>query len=315
MSKLLVFGHRNPDTDSICSALVYAYLLNHIGVVAEPVRLGDVSDETDYALRYFQAEAPRYVETVAHEVTAVALVDHNEPQQSVRDIDQVQVVRVVDHHRIHQFQTNVPLYYRAEPVGCTATILYKLFQEHHVAIDEQRAGLMLSAILSDTMVFRSPTCTEEDRMIGQKLALIARVDAEQYGMDLLRAGTHVVGKSPQQLLEGDCKAFSIGTYAVEIAQVNVVDVQDVLVNRDAIEHGIQQRIAERELQLFLFLITDIVRQDSLALVYGARASLVERAFGVTLEGNQAWLPGIVSRKSQVIPPLNEAVISTTAIGH
>lgn len=137
MSKVLIFGHKNPDTDTICSAIAYAELKNKLGMEAEPVRLGEINGETQYALDQFKAEVPRLVETVANETDSVILVDHNERQQSVDDLDQVRVLEVIDHHRIANFETSDPLYYRAEPVGCTATILNKLYKENGVDIKKK----------------------------------------------------------------------------------------------------------------------------------------------------------------------------------
>jgi manganese-dependent inorganic pyrophosphatase len=306
MSTVLVFGHRNPDTDSICSAIAYAHLLNKTGIPAEAVRLGHINDETAYALRTFAWTEPRLVERVAAETDVVALVDHNEWQQSAEDIGHVRISRVIDHHRVHNFQTETPLYYRAEPLGCTATILYKLYREYDVPIEPKMAGLMVSAIVSDTLLLRSPTCTDEDRTIAAQLAEIADVDIEQYGMEMLRAGTDVGQKTAEQLLDMDCKSFSIDAMQVRIAQVNVISPLDVLDQREDIVLCMEQRIASERLDLFLFLITDIVHQDSIALAYGPHAQLVERAFGVLLHDHEAKLPGIVSRKSQVIPPLTHA---------
>lgn len=162
MEKVLIFGHKNPDTDTICSAIAYAELKTKLGMDVEPVRLGEMNGETKYALDYFKVEAPRLVEKVANEVKNVILVDHNERQQSADDINEVRVLEVIDHHRIANFETSDPLYYRAEPVGCTATILNKLYKENGVQIRKEIAGLMLSAIISDSLLFKSPTCTSED---------------------------------------------------------------------------------------------------------------------------------------------------------
>ena len=188
MTKTLVFGHKNPDTDTICSAISYAELKKAQGADIEAVRLGELNSETAFVLDYFQVTAPRLVQTVANEVSEVALVDHNERQQSVDDIDDVTVTAVVDHHRIANFETSDPLYYRAEPVGCTTTILLKMFRENEVEVSKTVAGLMLSAIISDTLLFQSPTCTQEDKVAAQKLAQIADVDIQSYGMEMLKAG-------------------------------------------------------------------------------------------------------------------------------
>lgn len=173
MAKTLIFGHKNPDTDTITSAIVYSYLKNQLGFDTEAVRLGNVNGETQYALDTFKVEAPRLVDKVAGEAYEVILVDHNERQQSADDIDQVRVTEVIDHHRIANFETSHPLYYRAEPVGCTATILNKLFKEKNVAIPKEIAGLMVSAIVSDTLLLKSPTCTDEDVAAARELADIA----------------------------------------------------------------------------------------------------------------------------------------------
>ncbi|WP_336771555.1 manganese-dependent inorganic pyrophosphatase [Paenibacillus sp. MMO-58] len=307
MEKTLIFGHKNPDTDTICSAIAYAKLKSKLGFNVEAVRLGDVNGETQYALDYFKTEAPRFVETVAGEVNNVILVDHNERQQSVSDIDQVRVVEVIDHHRIANFETAAPLYFRAEPVGCTATILNKLYKENGVAIGKEAAGLMLSAIISDSLLFKSPTCTEQDVAAARELAEIAGVDAEVYGLEMLKAGADLRDKTIEQLLSLDAKEFSMGSAKVEIAQVNAVDTNDVLVRQADLEAAINETIAKKGLDLFVFVVTDILNSDSIALTLGAKANAVEQAYNVTLEGNKALLKGVVSRKSQIVPILTETL--------
>lgn len=306
MDKVLIFGHKNPDTDTICSAIAYAELKSALGKHVEAVRLGEVNGETQYALDYFKQAAPRLVETVANEVKDVILVDHNERQQSASDIDQVRVIEVIDHHRIANFETSGPLYYRAEPVGCTATILLKLYKENGVAVKKEIAGLMLSAIISDSLLFKSPTCTEEDVAAARELAAIAGVDAEAYGLEMLKAGADLSDKSIEQLLNLDAKEFSMGNAKVVIAQVNAVDVNDVLARKSELEAAIRQIIADKNLDLFLFVVTDILNNDSIGLAIGNAADAVETAYGVQLDANTATLKGVVSRKSQIVPVLTEA---------
>ncbi|EHB67140.1 manganese-dependent inorganic pyrophosphatase [Paenibacillus lactis] len=306
MAKTLIFGHKNPDTDTICSAIAYADLKKQLGLDAEPVRLGEVNGETAYALKYFNVEAPRLVETVANEAQDVILVDHNERQQSASDIEQVRVVEVIDHHRIANFETSQPLYYRAEPVGCTATILNKIYKEKGIAVRKEIAGLMLSAIISDSLLFKSPTCTEEDVAAARELAEIAGVDAESYGLDMLKAGADLSDKTIEQLISLDAKEFSMGAAKVEIAQVNAVDTNDVLSRQADLEEAIQGIIAKKNLDLFVFVVTDILNNDSIALALGKDAKAVERAYNVSLSDNKALLKGVVSRKSQIVPVLTEA---------
>ncbi|MGE7822766.1 manganese-dependent inorganic pyrophosphatase [Paenibacillus sp. FSL W7-1279] len=306
MAKTLIFGHKNPDTDTICSAIAYADLKNQLGLSAEPVRLGDVNGETQYALDYFKVEAPRFVETVANEAQDVILVDHNERQQSASDIDQVRVIEVIDHHRIANFETSHPLYYRAEPVGCTATILNKIYKEKGIAVRKEIAGLMLSAIISDSLLFKSPTCTDEDIAAARELAEIAGVDADSYGLEMLKAGADLSDKTIAQLISLDAKEFQMGGAKVEIAQVNAVDTNDVLSRQAELEDAIQAIIADKNLDLFVFVVTDILNNDSIALALGKESKAVEKAYNVSLSENKALLKGVVSRKSQIVPVLTEA---------
>ncbi|TXC91308.1 manganese-dependent inorganic pyrophosphatase [Metabacillus litoralis] len=306
MEKVLVFGHKNPDTDTICSAIAYAELKNKIGQNAEPIRLGEVSGETQFALDYFKKDAPRLVEKVASEASSVILVDHNERQQSADDITEVRVLEVIDHHRIANFETSDPLYYRAEPVGCTATILNKMYKENGVQIEKETAGLMLSAIISDSLLFKSPTCTQEDIDAAKELAEIAGVDAQVYGLDMLKAGADLSDKSVQQLISLDAKEFQMGSSKVEIAQVNAVDTNDVLKHKAEIEATLAKVVEDKQLDLFLFVITDILTNDSVAVAIGNETAKVEQAFNVSLDNNEAVLKGVVSRKKQIVPVLTEA---------
>ncbi|WP_339063834.1 manganese-dependent inorganic pyrophosphatase [Tepidibacillus marianensis] len=303
MEKILVVGHKNPDTDSICSAIAYSDLKNKLGLHAEPVRLGEINSETKFALIHFQMEAPRLVETVANEVKSIILVDHNERQQSVDDRDQVRVLEVIDHHRIANFETSGPLYYRCEPVGCSSTIINKMYKENGVSIRKEVAGLMLSAIISDTLLFKSPTCTQEDVDAVKELAEIAGVEIEQYGLEMLKAGADLSDKTTDQLISLDSKEFPMGNYKVEIAQVNAVDTNDVYSRQAELETAIQSKIDEKGLDLFVLVVTDILNNDSKILALGRDTKAVEEAFDVKLENHTALLKGVVSRKKQVVPVL------------
>lgn len=306
MEKLLVFGHQNPDTDAVTSAISFAHYLNQMGVEAEAVALGEVNEETDFALRHFEADFPRVITTASNEVSAVALVDHNEFQQSVSDISNLEVKYVVDHHRISNFETANPLYYRAEPVGCTNTIIYKLFKEAEIAIPSQIAGLMVSAIISDTLLFKSPTCTAEDIKAAQALAELAELDLEAYGLELLKAGTALEKKSNEALLNMDAKSFSMGDKIVRVGQVNTVDIDEVLERQKDLEKLMEVTNASEGYDLFVLMITNIIENDSKILAVGSGAAKVETAFDVTLKDHTALLEGVVSRKKQVIPQLTEA---------
>ncbi|QQP69278.1 manganese-dependent inorganic pyrophosphatase [Carnobacterium sp. CS13] len=307
MSKVLIFGHQNPDTDAIASAISFAYLQNQLGVEAEAVALGEVGEETRHALDYFKFEAPRVVETVANETDKVMLVDHNEFQQSVSDIRDVEILAVVDHHRIANFETANPLYYRAEPVGCTNTILLKLYKENNIEIPAALAGLMLSAIVSDSLLFKSPTCTEEDIQAAKELAEIAKVDVNEYGLEMLKAGTDLSEKSAIELIDMDAKSFPMGDKQVRVAQVNVVDVNDVFSKQAELETAMLQTNEAEQYDLFVLVVTNILDSDSVVLAVGNPIEAVEEAFNVTLENNKAVLKGVVSRKKQIVPQLTAAL--------
>ncbi|WP_252315977.1 manganese-dependent inorganic pyrophosphatase [Sinobaca sp. H24] len=307
MSKLLVFGHKSPDIDTICSAIAHAALKNKTGDEAEAVRLGEINGETQYALDYFKIEAPRLVESVSNETDRVSLVDHNEAQQSVDDLAEVSIKEVIDHHRIANFQTSEPLYYRAEPVGCTATILNKMYKEYGVEIDKSTAGLMLSAIISDSLLFKSPTCTHEDVVAAEELAGIAGVDTDSYGLEMLKAGADISGKTEEELISLDAKEFSMGNAKVQIAQVNAIDPNEVLERQTEIEKVMNEAVQNNGLDLFVFVVTDILNSDSIAVAVGEKTDAVEKAFNVTLSNNKAVLEGVVSRKKQIVPVLTDAL--------
>ena len=305
MSKILVFGHKNPDTDTITSAIVYAYLKQQLGTDAEAVRLGDVNNETKFALEKFGFEAPRLIANVEDEAEKVILVDHNEFQQSADGIEEVQITEVIDHHRIANFQTADPLYFRAEPVGCTATILNKLFKENGVEVPANIAGLMLSAIVSDTLLFKSPTCTEQDVQAGKELAEIAGVDVADYGLAMLKAGADLSDKSLEDLLSLDAKGFEFGEYKSVVAQVNAVDIEDVLGRQEELVNLLNKNVADNGLDLFFFVVTDILNNDSTAVAVGQVAEAAAKAFGAEIVNGRIALPGVVSRKKQIVPVLTE----------
>lgn len=301
-----IFGHKNPDTDTIASALVVANIESLLGNDAVPYRLGEINSETAYALKYFGVEAPALLNEVGAE-DEVILVDHNERQQSAPGIENATVTKVFDHHRIANFETESPLYYRAEPVGCTATILNKVYKENNLTISKESAGLMLSAIISDTLLFKSPTTTEEDINAASELKEIAGIDLEVYGLEMLKAGASTADKTAQQLVTGDAKTFVIGEKSVRIAQINVVDVDEVFARREEIEIAINEEIELENYDLFTLIVTDILNSNSKVLALGKEFSSVERAFDVALDQNTAVLEGVVSRKKQVVPNITKAL--------
>ena len=302
---ILVFGHKNPDTDTICSAIAYAELKNKLGKDVKAVRLGEINEETKYALNYFKAEKPELVENVAGR--EIILVDHNERTQTADGFEEAKVLELIDHHRISNFNVDEPLYARVEPVGCTATIILKLFKENGLTPSKETAGLMLSAIISDTLLFKSPTCTQCDAKAGKELAEIAGVDLKEYGLEMLKAGTALGDKSEAELLNMDMKIFEIDGAKIGVAQVNTVNEAEVLERKEKLLAEIDNIIAKEGLKFFMLAITNILTNDSAALISGDGNDVVEKAFGEKVDSNLVTLRGVVSRKKQIIPPLTKAI--------
>lgn len=306
MEKVYVFGHTNPDTDATTSSIVMANLERKLGNEgATAYRLGKLNKETEYALNYFGVEAPELLEEV-EEKANVILVDHNSFAQSVKGIEKANILKVVDHHCIAtDFETATPLFYYAKPVGCTETILFELYKLNNIEIEPKIAGLMLSAIISDTLLFKSPTCTDADVKVAKELATIANVDLEKYGMDMLKAGTDLSDFTADELINIDSKEFDANGLKVQVAQVNTADISEVLKGKAEIENAIKNFISVNGTDLFMLAITDIINSNSQAIVLGNRVDVVEKAFNVKLEDNMAFLPGVVSRKKQIIPVIKE----------
>ncbi len=304
MKKTYIFGHKNPDTDTITSSLVMEDFERKMGnteVVA--CRLGNINKETEFVLKYIGVDAPMLIERV-EDGENVILVDHNSPKESVENVENANILRVVDHHRI-VIQTANPIFYRAEAVGCTETIMYKLYKENNLEIDKKIAMLMLSAIISDTLLLKSPTCTQDDVKTVQELAKIAEIDYQEYGMEMLKAGTDLSDFTPEELLNIDSKEIDLKDVKSIIAQVNTASIPDVMSMKADIEKAINKVIEEKGLDLFVFLITDIINSNSQVIALGDKAQIVETSYNVVLNDNTALLKGVVSRKKQVVPILTE----------
>ena len=308
MSKILVFGHQNPDSDAIGSSYAFAYLAREAyGLDTEVGALGEPNEETAFVLDYFGVAAPRVITSAKAEgAEQVILTDHNEFQQSVADIAEVEVYGVVDHHRVANFETASPLYMRLEPVGSASSIVYRMFKEHGVEVPKEIAGLLLSGLISDTLLLKSPTTHPTDKVIAPELAELAGVNLEEYGLAMLKAGTNLASKSAEELIDIDAKTFELNGNNVRVAQVNTVDIAEVLERQAEIEAAIEKAIADNGYSDFVLMITDIINSNSEILAIGSNMDKVEAAFNFVLENNHAFLAGAVSRKKQVVPQLTES---------
>ena len=303
MAKTYIFGHKNPDTDSITSSLVMANLETKLGNDVVACRQGSVNKETEYVLNYLGVDAPEMLPEL-EAGTNVILVDHNSPSESVDNLNDLNILKVIDHHPI-ALKTSYSLYYRAEPVGCTETILYKMYKENNVEVDKKIATLMVSAIISDTLLLKSPTTTEEDKAAVKELSAIAGIDPNVYGLDMLKAGTDLSSFTTDEILHLDAKRIDFKAVKAIVNQVNTASIPEVMTMKADLEARMNEIIDEEGLDLFMLLITDIVNSNSQVIALGKNASLVEKAYGVTLEDNTALLEGVVSRKKQVVPVMTD----------
>ena len=237
----------------------------------------------------------------------VILVDHNERGQAVEGIEEAKIVEIIDHHRLGGIQTSEPIYTHAEPVGCTATIVANMHWHRDIDIPASIAGLLLSAIISDTVLFKSPTCTEYDKMTAKRLAEIAGVDINEYGLAMLKAGSGIGDMTPSEIAKNDLKEFRIGDYRIIVSQISVMDEKEVLdLEPELIEA--MGHICEKEgFDMSLVMVTNILEEATTLLYAGSPKTLIGEAFHKDASGTHIYLPGVMSRKKQIIPPLSEAV--------
>lgn len=236
----------------------------------------------------------------------VILIDHNERAQTVTGIDEAHIVEVIDHHRIADFQTMGQIYFRSEPVGCTGTIVAKMYKENHIVPDKKVAGLIASAIISDTLLFKSPTCTAIDKEMCLYMGEVAGIDIDKYGMDMLIAGTSLEGKTEEEIYFTDQKAFTLGKYKASVAQINTADLKSLYNKKDALLHLMNHLCETKGYDFAVLMMTDIVIQGSELLAAGPNRELLISAFGMSSSEDSIFLPGVVSRKKQIIPKLMNA---------
>ena len=306
-NKVLIFGHKNPDTDSICSSLVKEKLKKKMGKEnCVAVRLGKINKETKYVLNYLKIKEPELIEVIK-EGQEVILIDHNEFNQSADGIEKAKILEVVDHHRISNFETSEPLYYTAKPFGCTSTILFEEYKKNEVQISEEEAILMASSIMSDTLLLKSPTTTDHDKKALEELEKVAGINLKEYGLEMLKAGTDLNDFTVEELISLDAKSLDKDGTKFIIAQVNTVNISEVLKRQEELERAIEKEIKEKELKLFVFAITDILNSNSEIIALGEKADIIEKAFGKKLDNNRAFLEGVVSRKKQLLPNIDKNI--------
>ena len=299
-----VIGHKSPDTDSVTAAIAYAELMKAKGEDYVAVMSGKMNPETETVLKQFGFAAPEIMTDATGK--KVALVDHSDLAQAPDNLSAGEVVAVVDHHKIGDVTTNQPIFFCNMPVGCTCTVLKVLYDLEGVAVAPKVAGIMLSAILSDTVNFKSPTCTPADKKAVAELAAIAGVkDTDAIFMEMLKAKSAVAGVPAMELLHRDYKDFDMKGKKVGVGQLELATLDQVADMREALYNAMkEQKGSERH--SVLLMLTDVVKEGTDLLVLSDDPALIEGAFGKKLSGNSMWIDGMMSRKKQTIPNLQKA---------
>ena len=297
-------GHKIPDSDSICSAIALSYLKTTIGEETVPARLGELSPETLFILDKFGFEQPELKTSYAGE--SLYVVDHSDRVQGPDDIDEATILGIIDHHKLGDITTSTPLECWIRPVGCTNTIIKMMYDFHGVEIPKNIAGAMMCAILSDTVIFKSPTCTTADIKCVEALAEIAGIeDPKALGMEMFKVKSAVEGTPVRDLVLRDFKDFDMNGKKVGIGQLEVIDLAIFDAMKADLQADIAALKAEGERHSVMLLLTDIMKEGSEILVVSDDEALTEKAYGSASTDGKVWIDGIMSRKKQVVPPLQE----------
>ena len=296
-----VFGHKVPDSDSIVGAIAIAYLKNQVEKEEYiPARQGDISAETEFILNKFGGKLPELKTSVAGE--RVYLVDDSDSLLFQDDIREATILGITDHHKLGDLTTNAPLEMWVRPIGCSNTVVYEMYQSYGVEIPKNIAGMMMMAILSDTVIFKSPTCTKVDTKAVKELAKIAGVeDYKALGMEMFIVKSAVDDSSARELNTRDYKAFDMNGSMVGVNQLEMIDISALDDRKEEIFKDMRDLKEEKGLHTFLVLLTDIMKEGSQLLCVSDDISKIEKAFGKAMKGDEVWLPGVLSRKKQVIP--------------
>jgi len=302
---LYTCGHKIPDSDSIVSAIAMAYLQNKLGKDTKAVRQGDINPETKYILDKFNLEAPELKTSFAG--CNLFMTDYNNYTEGPDDLKEANIIGIVDHHKLGGLITSGPLDVWIRAVGCTNTIIKEMFDYYDVEIPKDIAGAMMCAILSDTVIFKSPTCTKIDTKICKELAAICEIkDYKAIGMEMFKVKSQVDGVPLRELVKRDFKNFDMHGNKVGIGQLEVVNLSIFDKIKDDLITDIEALRVEEDCDTVLLLLTDIMEVGSQILVATKSKDIVEKAWNIKIENNQFWLKGCLSRKKQIVPFLEPA---------
>ena len=300
-----IFGHKNPDSDSVCAAIALADLKTKLGVESVAAVQGDLNPESKFVLGKFGVNAPELLSSGAGK--QVILVDHSDLAQSLDDLAEAEILGIVDHHKLGDVTTPNPLEAWIWPVGCSCTVLKAMYDFFGVEIPKDIAGIMLCAILSDTVIFKSVTCTEKDKEACEALAKISgESDLKSLGMEMFKVKSAIEGTPARELVLRDYKDFDMSGNKVGIGQLEVVDLSLLDSVKPALVEDIKALKEEGGRHSVFLMLTDIIKEGTEMLIASDDPSVVEKAFGVAPAEGKVWLDGVMSRKKQVVPNLEKA---------
>lgn len=299
---IYLVSHKNPDTDSIASSLVAKDLLQRMGQRIEVCRIGEINKETSYVLDYLGEKAPSLIKNLAGK--KIFLVDHNEIEQGGKGMEKAEIVGILDHHRLGGIETTLPIFFRTEPLGSTSSLVFKIFKEKGFSLNNKQATLLLAGIISDTLKFVSPTTTVEDKKFAKELEKISGEDIKKLSQGMFKARFDISGVGLKDLLTKDYKEFKLGNKIVGIAAWETPSPQRIIEKKFQIIKELKKMKKERKIDLIYFGTLDILKREcNLVIIGEEERKVAEKAFGKKEKENVVYLPGVISRKKQIIPKL------------
>jgi manganese-dependent inorganic pyrophosphatase len=302
-NKIISIGHKNPDTDSVLSAiLISRFSKKMFGVEAEAVAAENINNETKYVLEKFKVKKPRVLKEIKNE--KVILVDTTEPKQIINGLTEDNLLAIIDHHNLGGLKSSKPIYFRAEPIGCASSVIYKILKEKNIKIDKVSAVLMITCILSDTLNFNSPTATVDDKKILNELNKIAKLDIKKFVNELFSAKSSLRGISVNDIISKDYKQFDLSKFKVGIGVWETTNPETVNVQKDKIIPALAEKKNLEKIDYMFFAVVDILKNNSYLYIIGNEENiLAEKAFGNIAKDSLMFLKGVVSRKKQIVPVL------------
>jgi len=304
--KIYVIGHKNPDTDTIVAAIGYAFYKNKLEKCHDYVAMstGELNEETKHVLKKFNVKKPEILRNA--EGKKIILVDHNEMGQVVEGADKAQILEIIDHHKIGDLQTSAPILFHAEPVGSSSTIVADFLMYHQIPIPVDIASLLLAGILSDTVIFKSPTTTEKDKKIAEKLAKQTSLNIQSFGMEVKKAKASIERMTADEVIMKDFKEFEFNNYRFGVGQIEIVDYGEALERRDELMSELERIRESSGYKLAILMVTNIL-EEATKLWFTGDEDLIKKVFKKEPKNGEVFLPGVMSRKLQVIPPIQDAL--------